>query len=256
MNYIKQSIHEGVIDIQLNRPEVLNAINMGMVEELKTTFSWAEANEAIRVIMVRGAGEKAFCSGGDLIEFHSIKTKEDALVMMNGVSQLLDLISSSSKLTIAAINGFAIGGGAELTSAFDIRICAEDAKIGFVQSKLGITTAWGGGSRLISLLGKAKALPLLIAGETLPAIDWKRIGYIDQIFSKRTFQEESLVYAQKFTNKNLDIIRSYKNLAFSGFDQKLLQQSIATEIEGAAKLWIGEEHLLAAEQFMQQKRNR
>lgn len=251
MKYISQQFQDGILIIELNRPEVRNAINMGMVEELVQAFTKAESNTDIKVIVVRGAGDKAFSSGGDLIEFHSITTEAAALEMMQRVSQLLNLISSSSKLTISAINGYALGGGAELTTAFDIRIISDKAKIGFIQSTLGITTAWGGGSRLISLLGRTKALPLLIAGEIKPASFWLQNGYINLVIKHASFEIECLQYAQKFARKTHQLIAAYKKLIYYSINTDQLTKSINAEIKQAAKLWVSDEHLQAANQFMQ-----
>ncbi len=256
VHYINQKIVDGILHLELNRQEVRNAINMGMVEQLQYAFIQAEENADIRVILVRGVGEKSFSSGGDLVEFHSITTKADALDMMNRVAQLLNQISSSSKLTIAAINGYALGGGAELTTAFDLRIASEAAKIGFVQSKLGITTAWGGGTRLLSIIGKVKALPLLIKGEILSANQWMELGYINHIIPHSSFSEESIKFATQFTDCSFEIIKSYKHLSECVVDSSLIKRSISAEIEQAATLWISDEHLQVANQFLQKKQDR
>lgn len=254
MIFIKQHIFDGVLHIALNRPDVHNAINLGMVDELQRAFTKAEKSDHIRVIVVSGVGDKSFSSGGDLIEFHAITTEAEAYSMMKRVAQLLHVIATSSKLTIAAINGYALGGGAELTTAFDLRIASDNAIIGFVQSQLGITTAWGGGTRLLSLLGQAKALPLLITGEKLPASEWVKSGYINHIYALSSFQEDSLNYVRKLVQRNSHIIRAYKRLAHHGMDTEMLHRSIEAEISMAAKLWVSEEHLQAANQFFEKNK--
>lgn len=253
MKFIAEYRSNGVVHIQLNRPEVRNAINLGLIDELLETFLRVEEDNSIRVIMVSGAGEKAFSSGGDLQEFHAITTIDAASAMMQRAAVLLNTIAASTKLTIAAINGYALGGGAELSTAFDIRIASQAAKIGFVQSTLGITSAWGGGSRLITLIGRARALPLLLSGEILPAEAWYQFGYVDKVYPQAMFWEQSKHYAEALAKRSLEVIQAYKSMCQHGVNVQLLQSSIAAEMNTAAKLWVSEEHMQAANRFMNKK---
>lgn len=251
MQYIKYEVKDRVLIIELHRPDVLNAINLGMIEELTTLIKDVENNEEITVVMVRGSGHRAFSSGGDLVEFHGITTFEATEKMMQRAKQLLNSIASSSKVTIAAINGYALGGGAELTTAFDIRIASEHAKIGFVQSNLGITTAWGGGSRLLSLIGRNTALPLLIKGEILSAARWKEIGYIDRLYPKEEFDEGSMEYSIALAKQSSAVIKAYKRMALQFTNASVFEQAIEAEVRQAIDLWLSDEHMQAAERALQ-----
>lgn len=251
MHCIKYEIKDRVMFVELHRPDVLNAINLNMIHELTTLFQDAENTEDVSVIIVKGSGDRAFSSGGDLLEFHSITTFEATQNMMNSAKQLLDVIASSSKLTIAAINGYALGGGAELTTAFDVRVASMNAKIGFVQSNLGITTAWGGGSRLISIIGHTHALPILIKGEILPASKWAELGFIDRLFSIEKFEEESMNYALDLASKSPQVLKAYKKLALPLIHTEVLERAIEEEVRQAIDLWLSDEHMQAASRALQ-----
>lgn len=253
--YIKQSTDKNILYITLNRPEVLNAINLGMVEELIQAFQQAEENDDIQIIVLRGEGDKAFSSGGDLLEFHGLETKEEAIGMMRRVAELLQTIATSTKLTIAALHGYVLGGGAEITTAVDIRIASADTQLGFIQSKLGITSSWGGGSRLISILGGVRAMPLLISGEVCPADEWKQLGYIHKVFPTSTFEIDCTKYVQMLAERNTEVVRAYKKMVLGFTAVELLQKSIEEEIETAAQLWVGEDHVDAASQFFHKRQD-
>jgi enoyl-CoA hydratase len=252
---VRYSIQEGVLQIALDRPHVRNAINFAMMEELEDVLNRGIKDEEVHVILLRGSGDRAFAAGGDLVEFHPIQTEADAYSMLSRMGSILNQIAACPKLTIAAINGVALGGGAELTTPFDIRIAVHGASIGFVQRNLGLTTGWGGGTRLIRILGAERALPLLISGSVLPVEAWKEMGYIYQVYSSDRFNEEVERFARECAALPPGVLAGYKAMARRGINEEELLQAIEEEIRLCAKLWGEEAHLQAVKQFISRKQS-
>jgi enoyl-CoA hydratase/carnithine racemase len=254
MRTIKQYRKEGILFVELYRPQVLNAINLQMMDELEDVFASATRHHDIKVIVLQGSGDRAFAAGGDLVEFHRFTSEDEAFNMLNKMAGVLDQIATSPKLTIAAINGLALGGGAELTTAFDIRLASETAKIGFVQRNLGLTTGWGGGSRLLDMLGAAKALPFLVSGEVTEIRRWFELGFVHQIYPASTFKSEVEAFAMKCAQAGAAILHGYKQMKNQTIDYEKLSSAIEKEVRFCAKLWADDEHRLAVERFLERKR--
>src|SRR5207244_3071905 len=142
------------------------------------------------VVVLRGGGDRAFVSGGDLKELGAIRTHDDAVVMASRVRRLLDRVAAFSVPVIAALNGHALGGGAEVAIAADIRIAADDVKIGFNQASLGIMPAWGGAERLAQVIGRGRALLAIATGEVYDAPTAHELGLIDIVVPRAAFDEE------------------------------------------------------------------
>src|ERR1700761_9592920 len=141
-------------------------------------------------LVIRGEGDKAFVSGGDLKELSALRTESEAGAMAWRMRSICDRIAGFPGPTVAALNGHALGGGAEVAVAADIRLAADDIKIGFNQVALEIMPAWGGAERLAELVGKSRALLLAGTGTVLDAAHAERIGLIDQVFPRSTFDED------------------------------------------------------------------
>src|SRR5689334_14501833 len=154
--------------VTVNRPKVLNALNMATMEELRAAFHDIKNDSAVRVVIVSGAGEKAFIAGADISEL----AKQDAISAKEYTHRgqnVLNLIENLGKPVIACINGFALGGGCEIAMACTIRLASDTAKLGQPEVKLGIIPGYGGTQRLPRLVGKGLAMQLLLAGEMISA---------------------------------------------------------------------------------------
>jgi enoyl-CoA hydratase len=176
-------LHEkrnGIAYITLNRPKVLNALNTPTWTDLRTAFEDAKADPTVRGVILTGAGDKAFIAGADISELAHVGAydAEESSRFGQGV---LDLIENLGKPVIAAINGFALGGGCETAMACTIRIAAEQAKFGQPEVKLGLLPGGGGTQRLPRLVGKGRALQLILTGETISAQEAYRIGLVNEI---------------------------------------------------------------------------
>src|SRR6516162_140665 len=170
----------GFAYITLNRPKVLNALNTPTWTDLKTAFEDAKADPVVHGVILTGAGEKAFIAGADIGELAHVGAYEAQESSRFG-QKVLDLIENLGKPVIAAINGFALGGGCETAMACTIRIAAEHAKFGQPEVKLGLLPGGGGTQRLPRLVGKGRALQLILTGETISAQEAYRIGLVNEV---------------------------------------------------------------------------
>jgi enoyl-CoA hydratase len=170
----------GVAYITLNRPKVLNALNTPTWTDLKTAFEDAKADAAVHGVILTGAGDKAFIAGADINELAHVDAYNAQESSRFG-QDVLNLIENLGKPVIAAINGFALGGGCETAMACTIRIAAEHAKFGQPEVKLGLLPGGGGTQRLPRLVGKGRALQLILTGETISAQEAYRIGLVNEV---------------------------------------------------------------------------
>jgi enoyl-CoA hydratase len=182
--------------VTVNRPKVLNALNLPTMEELRTAFTGIKDDPNIRVVIMTGAGEKAFIAGADiseLAEHTPVKGKEFA----HRGQSVLDLIENLSKPVIACVNGFALGGGCEMAMACTMRLASDNAKFGQPEVKLGIIPGYGGTQRLPRLVGKGIAMQLVLAGEMISAQEAHRIGLVNEV----TAQADLIPRAEAIAHK-------------------------------------------------------
>ena len=174
------SVEEGLARITLNRPDVHNALNARMFDELEHIFQQLASQEDTRVVLLTGFGKKAFAAGADIRELQNLDVTAGEQKSLRGQA-VFSLIESCNKPVIALINGFALGGGCELAMACTFRIAAETAKLGQPEVKLGLVPGYGGTQRLPRLVGQAAAWKLLLTGEAIDAAEALRIGLVDEV---------------------------------------------------------------------------
>ena len=203
--------------VTLNRPKVMNALNKATIDELRASFEDARDDSAVRGVILTGAGEKAFAAGADIAEIANNTAVEAEEGTRRGQA-LTDLIENLGKPVIAAVNGYALGGGCELTMSCTIRVAAESAKFGQPEVKLGVMTGYGGTQRMPRLVGKGRALKLILSGDIIDAAEAYRIGLVDELVPNATLIERaeavlmkiianaplSLKYALEAVNKGLE----------------------------------------------------
>ncbi len=166
--------------VTINRPKVLNALNMTTMQELRSAFSDLKEDRELRVVILTGAGEKSFVAGADIGELQKNNPVEAKEYTHRGQA-VLDLIENLGKPVIACINGFALGGGCELAMACTMRLASENAKLGQPEVKLGIIPGYGGSQRLPRLVGKGLAMQLLLTGDMISAQEAHRIGLVNEV---------------------------------------------------------------------------
>lgn len=186
--------------ITLNRPDKLNALNYALIQEVGKAVANANQDAGIRGILITGSGEKAFAAGADIAEFSSFNNAEAQKLSKDG-NRVFDRIEQSKKPVIAAVNGFALGGGCELAMACHMRIAAEHAKFGQPEVNLGLIPGYGGTQRLVQLIGKGKALEYLMTGDMISATEAHRLGLVNDVVSQTELIDKCLSVLQKIYTK-------------------------------------------------------
>jgi enoyl-CoA hydratase/carnithine racemase len=232
---------QGLAVLTIDRPHARNAIALETMEQLEKALDAAKGAIALAIT---GAGNRAFVSGGDLKELSTIRTEEEAAAMARRMRSICDRLASFPAPVIAALNGHALGGGAEVAVAADIRVAADDIKIGFNQVALEIMPAWGGAERLAALVGKSRALLLAGSGTVLDAAEAARIGLVDLVLPRSSFDEGWRSLARSLAHRPAAEIKR----VISGV-------STDEAIASFARLWVADAHWQAAERAMNRSAN-
>jgi enoyl-CoA hydratase len=190
--------HEkGIATIYINRPEKLNALNKATIQELHEILVLADENPDVRVIIITGRGEKAFVAGADIAEFAHFSVKEGSQLAAQGQQILFDFIENMKTPVIAAINGFALGGGLELAMACHIRIASENAKMGLPETSLGVIPGYGGTQRLPQLVGKGRAMEMILTAGMISAEDAYRSRLVNHVLPQAELLDFTKALAQR-----------------------------------------------------------
>jgi enoyl-CoA hydratase/carnithine racemase len=222
------------------------------VDELDVVLDTVLASDAA-VLVVRGGGDRAFVSGGDLKDLSAVRSHDDAVRMASRVRRVLDRIAACPLPVVAALNGHALGGGAEVAVAADIRIAADDVKIGFNQVSLGIMPAWGGAERLAQVIGRGRAMLAIASGELYDASTAQRLGLVDVVVPRASFDEEWTALAQRLAASAPGTTRAVKAVIDAALP------SVHPELEAAAtdafaQLWTADAHWDAVDALEQKRR--
>jgi enoyl-CoA hydratase len=231
----------GVGLVTVNRPEVHNALNMETIRELRELCVKLQAEDRLRAMILTGAGEKTFLSGGDLKEFQHLKTMEEARHMIATMKEVTEMLAGFPWPVIAAVNGLAVGGGCETAVACDFRIASHSAKLGYRQVALGIISGWGGGPRLVHLLGKGRALRLMATGDLLSAEEALAIGLVDQVVPADQVMPSALALARRIAENAPLAVRAYKRLVQLTV-RVPLEAALEFETELFGPVWVSEDH--------------
>jgi enoyl-CoA hydratase len=174
-------VNSGVATITINRPDKLNALNKDTIQELHDALAQEESNRDVRVIVITGSGQKAFVAGADISEFASFSIEEGKELSASGHKKLFDFVENLNKPVIAAVNGFALGGGLELAMSCHFRIASDNARMGLPEVSLGVIPGYGGTQRLAQLVGKGKAMEMIMTAGMMNAADalsWGLVNYV------------------------------------------------------------------------------
>lgn len=187
----------GIGHITINRPSKLNALNIATIKELHDGLESLNTNPEIKVIIITGEGEKAFVAGADISEFAHFSVEQGAQLAQQGQELLFDFIENLMTPVIAAINGFALGGGLELAMSCHIRIASDNAKMGLPEVSLGVIPGYGGTQRLPQLVGKGRAMELIMTAGMIPADEAYRVGLVNHVVPQAELIEFTKSIAQK-----------------------------------------------------------
>jgi len=196
-NIVIETQKAGITQITIQRPTKLNALNIATIEELHDAFNVADLDEETRAIILTGSGEKAFVAGADISEFAHFSIEAGRALAAKGQSLLFDFIENLSTPVIAAVNGFALGGGLELAMACHMRIASDNAKMGLPEVSLGVIPGYGGTQRLPQLVGKGRALEMIMTAGMIDAKTAEQYGLVNHVVSL----EALLPLAEKIANK-------------------------------------------------------
>lgn len=230
MQYIKVEKEDGIAVITINRPEKLNAMNIDTIKELGEVVDQVEKDDNVRCLIITGAGEKAFSAGADIEYMSKISSLEAEAYALTGHATM-DKIDDLSKPVIAAVNGYALGGGCELSLACDIRIGSKNAVLGQPEVTLGIPPGWGGTQRLMRIVGVAKAKELVFTGKRIKTDEAYAIGLLNKVVELSDLMNEAKSMAREIANNSSIAVRVSKNLINRGRDMDL-KSGLKLEIWG------------------------
>ena len=201
MNYenLLIAIENKIALVTINRPTKLNALNKATLAELHSAFSDLETNEAVQVIILTGSGEKAFVAGADIAEFADFSAAEGTQLAAEGHQNVFDHIENLKKPVIAAVNGFALGGGLELAMACHFRVASDNAKMGLPEVTLGLIPGYGGTQRLPQLVGKGRAMEMILTATMITALEANQFGLVNHVVPQAELIEFCQNLAQKIS---------------------------------------------------------
>jgi 3-hydroxypropionyl-coenzyme A dehydratase len=258
MKYIQLEPQGDIAILRINRPEALNAMNVDVISELSKMIDILAADDSIKAVVITGAGERSFCAGADISYMVNIDPMQ-AERYATSAQDVINKIDRLEKPVIAAVNGFALGGGCELAMACDIRIASSNAKIGQPEVTIGIPPGWGGTQRLMRLIGPAKAKELIFTGKMIMADEAYQIGFVNKVISlgpddklppevpkgDAAKEKERANEIAKILNKKLmdQCIALAKEIAKNSFvavkvSKKLINRGMDTDLETGLRLEI------------------
>jgi enoyl-CoA hydratase len=225
LQYLEVERHDAVTLVRLNRPEVLNALCLGLMEELAQTFSELEADDEVAVIVLTG-NDKAFAAGADINEMKDVSFQY--MLEDGGLTRHCDSIANCSKPVIAAVAGYALGGGCELAMMCDFIIAADNAKFGQPEITIGTIPGFGGSQRLTRLVGKSRAMDMCLTGRMMDAAEAERSGVVSRVEALDSYLDVALEAAAKIAGFSRPVV----SMAKAAVDLALettLTQGIKTE---------------------------
>jgi enoyl-CoA hydratase len=225
--------------ITINRPQVLNALSRQTLREIDTAIDDLEADPSIRAIIITGRGDKAFAAGADIKELEALQTAQDGFRHSQESHQLLFKLESLSKPVIMAVNGYALGGGCELALAGDIILASENAQFGQPEVDLGIIPGFGGSQRLPRLIGRTRALEMILTGRRISAAEAYEMGLVNRVVPREQLLDTAGALAGKIAEKAPRAIALAKKAVYAGLElsprggneaeMKLFGEAVGTE---------------------------
>ncbi len=251
-NHLLIETVDRVMTITLNRPAQLNALNSELIDELNKALSLADVNMDVRVIIITGAGDKAFVAGADIKEFAHFDIDEGRLLSARGHKLLFDFTENMSKPVIAAVNGFALGGGLELAMSCHIRVASDNARLGLPEVSLGIIPGYGGTQRLSQLVGRGKALEMITTAAMINAEEALKWGLVNHVVPLVELLAKCNEIAQKIVKNSPAAIKSAIRAVNSGYNVGM--NGYAAEIREFGKCFGTEDFKEGTTAFMEKRK--
>lgn len=246
-------IKDGIIIFEINRPTIHNAINGEVVEGFKQLIHNVRSNDSIKLAVITGAGDKTFCSGGDLSVFHMLKTEQESHAMLSETAHVLYEVATLEIPTIALLNGTAVGGGCEIATLCDYRLVKIEAKCGFIQGKLAITSGWGGGSYLFEKgMRHDHVLQMLTEAVPYTSDQLYAIGWATEVFEGDKYMALHQ-FSEKMIVPHASVLKAYKKQAIRKWENTKLYERIMEEVSTCSVLWEQEDHHHAVDAFLKRK---
>jgi len=244
-------VRDGVLRVTINRPQKHNALSRAVLDELRETFTTASDDTRLLAAVLRGAGDKSFAAGGDLRDLSSVRTRQQTTRMAAQARAALEAVRCFPLPVVAALNGDALGGGAELAVACDFRVLAAHARIGFIHGRLNIATAWGGGVDLLKLVGTAAGLRLLSRAEHLDAERARALGLADAVAQAgEDFDDVLHRFLEPLLRQTPQVLRAFKALALQTRRARPHEELLALEASLFTDTWRHEDHWAAADKIL------
>jgi len=228
-NNILFTTDSGIATITINRPSKLNALNKETIEELNTAFAKAEEEISTRVVIITGSGEKAFVAGADISEFANFSEAEGAELARKGQELLFDFVAEMGTPVIAAVNGFALGGGLELAMAAHFRVASDNARMGLPEVSLGVIPGYGGTQRLPQLVGKGRAMEMIMTAGMIDANTALSYGLVNHVVTPEELVPLATKLAGKIMRNSPMAIAAAINAVNAGYENGV--DGFGTEIE-------------------------
>jgi enoyl-CoA hydratase len=238
--------------IIINRPDQLNALNRNTISELNKALSDYREDPLIGVVCITGSGEKSFVAGADIKEFADYSVAEGGELAIQGQNQLFNFIEQMNKPVIAAVNGFALGGGLELAMACHIRIASSNARMGLPEVSLGVIPGYGGTQRLPQLIGRGRANQLIFTGEMIGADQAKEWGLVNSVVDPSDLKSSVLSLASKILKNSPNAIDKAIQSVNAGFDSR--QNGYDVEIQSFASCFGTREFILGTQAFLKKEK--
>ncbi len=252
---VATAFESGALRVTLCRPDKRNALSRALIAAIAATFGeWAGRSD-VAVAVLTGSGDKAFASGGDLKELEALRTEPEALAFAAETHAALDTIRRFPAPVVAVLNGDALGGGAELAMACDLRVAAAHARIGFLQARLNIATAWGGGADLFQIVGPSRALRLLCTAELLDSASALQQGLVDAVAPGGPAAADFVNgYVARLAAQKPQVMRTFKSLAVMYRFGASAEEKAASEGARFATAWVHDDHWAAVGAIAKQAR--
>lgn len=245
-------VKNGVLVITINRPDKLNALNKQTIEELHETLVEAENQSDIRAVILTGSGQKAFVAGADIAEFSNFSVEQGKQLSAIGHFKIFNFIENFSKPIIAAVNGFALGGGLELAMACHIRVVSENAKMGLPEVSLGLIPGYGGTQRLAQLVGKGKAFEMVVTADMINAADALKWGLANYVTTQDELLNKCFDITGKISSKSPTAIKTAIKVINAGYNNNL--NGFEVEIEEFGKLFGTMDFREGVDAFMEKRK--